>query len=92
MPTCKRCGMSKAPIGRSVADESAGSYCVMGMCSGYMEDPQPTPYWNQDDYEEHVCHKCIAKKENLNDAYETIAWSDNRSRDDMIKIARESIE
>lgn len=37
---CKTCGRQKSPHGRSVAFESANSYCDE-YCEGYRKDPQP---------------------------------------------------
>ena len=65
IPTCNVCFLPKAPRGRSVPDAAAGAYCEPSLCSGYMEVPAPTQWWDQEDREAHVCHKCIAENERL---------------------------
>ena len=37
---CVVCGMVKSPVGRSMPDECAASYCDYD-CEGYRQDPQP---------------------------------------------------
>ena len=44
MPTCKTCGMSKPPRGRSVPMEAANGYCGYD-CSGYGEEPRSGHLW-----------------------------------------------
>ncbi|HET7379564.1 MAG TPA: hypothetical protein VFJ24_05955 [Gaiellales bacterium] len=47
MPDCKRCGMRKAPRGRSVPLEAANGYCGWD-CPGYDEDPKPGHLWPEE--------------------------------------------
>lgn len=42
--TCARCGLHKAPLGRSVAPEMAAGLCHDD-CPGYREDPKPDCRW-----------------------------------------------
>lgn len=44
MPTCRRCGRRKAPIGRDIASAAAGSYCDRD-CKGYRQALQPGHLW-----------------------------------------------
>ena len=41
---CRTCGKTKAPVGRSVALETATSYCDDD-CPGYRQEPKPDPLW-----------------------------------------------
>ena len=50
-PRCITCGMSKKPVGRSVGLYAANSFCDHE-CSGYYDDPAPTPYWSAEDERE----------------------------------------
>ncbi len=46
--TCTVCGHAKAPRGRSVPDDLAGSMCTSGLddeCPGYRQWPLPGDLW-----------------------------------------------
>lgn len=43
-PTCKRCGLPKAPRGRDVPASAANSYCGWD-CHGYNEEPTSGHLW-----------------------------------------------
>jgi hypothetical protein len=42
---CTRCGRTKAPRGRSVADAVYNSMCTHDQCEGYYEEPKPGDLW-----------------------------------------------
>jgi hypothetical protein len=50
-PTCTTCGRRKAPVGRSVADASHGSYCTYDECSGYALAPLANGLWSGEETE-----------------------------------------
>lgn len=50
MPECARCGMRKAPRGRSVALAAATGYCGVD-CDGYHEDPKAGHFWPDEEPE-----------------------------------------
>jgi hypothetical protein len=52
--TCATCNRTKAPVGRSVALEQAGSMCDDD-CPGYRQEPKPSPLWPREACEPPLC-------------------------------------
>ena len=43
-PRCMVCGLTKTPVGRSAAPETAGGMCDLD-CPGYRQAPHPGHLW-----------------------------------------------
>lgn len=73
---CARCGLRKAPRGRSVPMEAANSYCSFD-CPGYDQEPKPPHLWGEHDSCRHYsdpegwaaheadCNQCMPSRESM---------------------------